>query len=249
MSREPLVTGVKNMAAKNRFNPIDCLGSALPDEEYFVLLARDPAFPAMLAVWASLRVGNLKAASENFMLLMQPELVRHYQKHPDIAKSEEAIATAQRGHEWREGNLKAGPDGKPSWKSSLVRPAMMKTLHPSLEADQGLMEKIACGLRQVAQNMIDRSNRDVAVVNDDHGFDLEAHAQYADRINGYAAELEAALANPPILVIGDPPCRSLANDAAYLREKGRQMGYDQGGDKLIEIANRIHPAETHGDMS
>lgn len=228
MSREPSEMGVKNMAAKNRFNPIDCLGSALPDEEYFVLLARDPAFPAMLAVWASLRVGNLKAASENFMLLMSPDLVRHYQKHPDIAKSEEAIATAQRGHEWREGNLKAGPAGKPSWKSSLVRPKMV-----DLGTDQGLMEKIACGLRQVAQDMLDRSNRDVAVVNDDHGFDLEAHAQYADRINGFAAELEAALANPPILVIGDIP-RTVGKHPA--------LGAPYGDE-------REPAAETDGDMS
>lgn len=197
------------MAAKNRHNPIDCLGAALPDEEYFVLLARDPAMPALLGIWASLRVGNFDAASENFMLLMQPELVRHYQAHPDHAKSAEAVATANRAVEWREANLN-GPDGKPTWKQSLVRPKMLQ-IQPMLEADQGLMEKVACGLRQVAQNMLDRSNRDVAVVNDDHGFDLEAHAQYADRINGFAAELEAAVANPPVLLLDHPPCQHLVS--------------------------------------
>jgi hypothetical protein len=113
------------MAAKNRFNPIDCLGAALPDEEYWLLLARDPAMPAMLGIWASLRVGNLKAASENFMLLMAPDLVRHYQNHPDIAKSEETVETANRAAEWRERNLTAGPGGTPSWKQSLVRPKML----------------------------------------------------------------------------------------------------------------------------
>jgi hypothetical protein len=106
------------MAAKNRHNPIDCLGSALPDEEYFVLLARDPAFPALLAIWSSLRVGNVTAAAENFTMLMTPELVAHYRMHPDIAKSEEAIATANRGMEWRNRNLTTGPHGTPSWKSS-----------------------------------------------------------------------------------------------------------------------------------
>jgi hypothetical protein len=113
------------MAAKNRFNHIDCLGSALEDEEYFVLLARDPAFAYLIAIWASLRVGNVSAAAENFTLLMSPELVQHYQLHPDIAKSEEAIATAQRGAAWRDDNLTAGEGGKPSWKSSLVRPQML----------------------------------------------------------------------------------------------------------------------------
>lgn len=112
------------MAAKNRHNPIDCLGSALPDEEYFVLLARDPAMPALLGIWANLRVGNAPAATENFMLLMSPELVQHYQKHPEIAKSQEAVDTANRAAEWREANLN-GPDGKPTWKQSLVRPQMI----------------------------------------------------------------------------------------------------------------------------
>jgi hypothetical protein len=113
------------MAAKNRFNHIDCLGSALEDEEYFVLLARDPAFAYLIAIWASLRVGNVSAAAENFTLLMSPELVQHYQLHPDIAKSEEAIATAQRGAAWRDDNLTAGPNGTPRWKESLVRPKLL----------------------------------------------------------------------------------------------------------------------------
>jgi hypothetical protein len=121
------------MAAKNRFNPIDCLGAALPDEEYFVLLARDPAMPAMLGIWASLRVGNFSAAAENFQMLMQRELVEHYRKHPDIAKSQEAVDTANRAAEWRTANLTAGEGGRPSWKSSLVRPQMLTVL-PGLPA-------------------------------------------------------------------------------------------------------------------
>ena len=122
------------MAAKNRFNAIDCLEAALPDEEYWLLLARDPAMPALLGIWASLRVGNLQAATENFMLLMSPDLVAHYQRHPDVAKSEETIATAQRAAEWRMENLN-GPDGKPTWKQSLVRPKMM-TMGPRLVENQ-----------------------------------------------------------------------------------------------------------------
>lgn len=113
------------MAAKNRHNAIDCLGAALPDEEYFVLLARDPAMPALLGIWASLRVGNVSAAAENFTLLCNPELVQHYQRHPDIAKSQEAVDTANRAAEWREANVN-GPNGVPTWKKSLVRPQMLQ---------------------------------------------------------------------------------------------------------------------------
>lgn len=113
------------MAAKNRFNQIDCLEAALPDEEYFVLLARDPAMPALLGIWASLRVGNVTAAAENFTLLCTPDLVAHYRRHPDQAKSTEAIQTANRAAEWREANM-GGPNGVPIWKSSLVRPKMIE---------------------------------------------------------------------------------------------------------------------------
>ena len=112
------------MAAKNRFNHIDCMEAALPDEEYFVLLARDPAMPALLGIWASLRVGNVSAAAENFTLLMSPDLVSHYQRHPDEAKAAEAINVANLAAEWREANV-GGPNGVPTWKSSLVRPKMI----------------------------------------------------------------------------------------------------------------------------
>lgn len=112
------------MAAKNRHNHIDCLAAALPDEEYFVFLARDPAMPALLGMWASLRVGNFAAAAANFEALMTPELVQHYLRHPDHAKSQEAVETANRAVEWREANV-GGPNGVPTWKKSLVRPQML----------------------------------------------------------------------------------------------------------------------------
>lgn len=119
------------MAAKNRHNPINCMGAALFDEEYFVLLARDPAMPALLGIWASLRVGNFAAAAENFQLLATRDLVEHYKRHPDIAKSQEAVDTANRAADWRERNL--NPGGTPAWKSSLVRPKMIDVL-PGLPA-------------------------------------------------------------------------------------------------------------------
>jgi hypothetical protein len=113
------------MPAKNRFNPIDAIAAALPDEEYFPILARDPAMPALIGIWASLRVGNVAAAAENFTLLMSDDLVAHYMRHPDHAKSAEAIQVAQRAAEWRAANV-GGPNGVPTWKSSLVRPKMME---------------------------------------------------------------------------------------------------------------------------
>lgn len=107
------------MATKEFVGPVDCFGAALPDEEYFLLLARDPLAAGLTMIWASLRVGDFAAASENFMsLCRQPGLIQHYKSHPDIAKSQESVEVAERMAAWRERNLTAGEDGKPSWKSS-----------------------------------------------------------------------------------------------------------------------------------
>jgi hypothetical protein len=107
------------MATKEFVGPVDCLAAALPDEEYFMLLARDPLAPGLSMIWASIRVGDFKAASENFMVMcQQPGLLLHYQKHPDTAKSQEAGEVAERMVAWRERNLRAGLDGRPTWKSS-----------------------------------------------------------------------------------------------------------------------------------
>lgn len=193
------------MAAKNRHNAIDCLAAALPDEEYWVLLARDPAMPGMLAIWASIRIGNVAAAWENFRLLMSDGLPQHYKAHPDEAKSIETIATAQRAHEWRMANLTAGPNGTPRWKSSLVRPCLIELKQSGgqiaevmlgaaqeicptcqeftceceqgldLDTPEGVMAKVALGLRQLAAESV--------------AIDAGTHS---DRIRGYAAELEAA---------------------------------------------------------
>jgi hypothetical protein len=106
------------MATKEFVGPVDCYGAALPDEEYIMFLARDPIAPGLVMLWASIRLGDFKAASENFMRLCSPSLIAHYQAHPDTAKAEEAVGVAQRMVDWRERNLTAGPGGTPSWKSS-----------------------------------------------------------------------------------------------------------------------------------
>jgi hypothetical protein len=107
------------MATKEFIGPVDCLGAALPDEEYFMLLARDPLAAGLTMIWASLRLGDLASAATNFQrLCTQPGLIPHYREHPDQAKAEEAVDVAQRMVDWRERNLTAGEGGKPSWKSS-----------------------------------------------------------------------------------------------------------------------------------
>jgi hypothetical protein len=107
------------MATKENTGPVDCLGAALPDEEYFMLLARDPLAAGLTMIWASLRLGDFAAATANFQsLCTQPGLIPHYRNHPDQAKAEEAVEVAQRMVAWRECNLTAGEGGKPSWKSS-----------------------------------------------------------------------------------------------------------------------------------
>lgn len=107
------------MATKEFIGPVDCLGAALPDEEYFMLLARDPLAAGLTMIWASLRLGDFAAATANFQsLCTQPGLIPHYRNHPDTAKAEEAVEVAQRMVAWRGINLTAGENGQPSWKSS-----------------------------------------------------------------------------------------------------------------------------------
>jgi hypothetical protein len=186
------------MATKEFIGPVDCYGALLPDEEYFLLMGRDPIGPGLAMIWASIL------------------------SNPDTAKSEEAVEVAQRMVGWRERNLTAGVGGKPSWKHSPARGVERfviaygeRTLAgpqriniafedwpfwaKSLRAPEPEAAKIACGLRQVAQNMTGRANREVPVDSDEHGFDLESLDQYADRINGFAAELEI-IAGKPLMI-------------------------------------------------
>jgi hypothetical protein len=106
------------MASKEFVGPVDCYAALLPDEEYFLLMGRDPLMAGLTMIWASLRLGDLSAASNNFMRLCDPNLLQHYRNNPDQAKAEEAVSVAQRGAAWRERNLRAGVGGKPSWKHS-----------------------------------------------------------------------------------------------------------------------------------
>jgi hypothetical protein len=200
------------MATKEFVGPVDCLGAALPDEEYFMLLARDPLAAGLTMIWASIRLGDARTAMDNFTRLAAPELMRHYMSHPDQAKAEEAVEVAQRMVAWRERNRGRGQD-QPTWKKSRAAgverfvlsyaertpvgphrvnvafdnwPLWARTLRPP-ETEAA---KIACGLRQVANDMM--ADQMDAMVN----------GQSADRINGFAAELEIIAGNP--LSVGRP---------------------------------------------
>lgn len=200
------------MATKEFVGPVDCLAAALPDEEYFMLLARDPLAAGLTMIWASLRLGDFASATANFQrLCTQPGLIPHYRSHPDTAKAEEAVDVAQRMVDWRERNLTAGEGGKPSWKSSRAAgverfvlayaerlPAGPQRINVTFEkwplwaktlrAPEPEAAKIACGLRQIADDMM--ADEMDAMVND----------KSADRIRGFAAELELIAGRPLVLI-------------------------------------------------
>lgn len=171
------------MPSKIRPGPFDCMAAALPDEEYFVFLARDPLGPWLLAIWASARVGNLSVALKNFELMFSGGLLEHYKKHPDKKKSAEAIESAQRMRDWRERNLMPGLT--PTWKRSPTERCEQTALRP-VEPEAA---KIACGLRQITASMSNDTLAGNRTVQD-----------WQDRINGFAAELEL-IAGHPLVVI------------------------------------------------
>lgn len=105
------------MATKEFVGPVDCLGAALADEEYFLLLARDPLAPWLVAIWASIRLGDFKSASANYQRMFDGGLLDFYKRNPDAAKAIEAMDVAQRMREWRGANV--GTVGQqPRWKQS-----------------------------------------------------------------------------------------------------------------------------------
>ncbi len=76
------------METKLNPNPNGCLAKALPDEPFFVLLARDPCAPAAICHWAELRA---KASVED-------------DRPQDAEQLSEAFETAEKMAGWRNGN-------------------------------------------------------------------------------------------------------------------------------------------------
>lgn len=77
------------MSTKEKPGQFDCYARALPDEPYFILLARDPFAPILVKMWAAwrwldIRLGN--RPSEDRLMV------------------DESLECAQQMIEWREAN-------------------------------------------------------------------------------------------------------------------------------------------------
>lgn len=91
------------MGSKLDPGSFDCHDAALPDEEQFTLLARDPLAPFLVSIWASMRTGDFEAAETQFKI-MQIRLGRKYAAEPDVDKAFEARDCAMRMFAWRQAN-------------------------------------------------------------------------------------------------------------------------------------------------
>lgn len=165
-----------------------CYEAALPDEPMFVILGRDPAGPATLEFWAQERVRQQKV---------------HERDDQDRIKA--AIDEAKDMQDWRSRMLAHAEECglPPVWK--LPRPEEHPEDRPvrmapelgmpyglpltDLAIDPTFRETVAIGLRQVTTDMLAEAKS----LTDDPSDVLE---RFVDRINGYAAQLEASRVNP-----------------------------------------------------
>lgn len=102
------------MGTKTNQGPFNCYAAALPDEEVFTLLARDPALPTTIRFWINERVRLGKADTKE-----------------DQNRLVEALHIANASETWRERNLNPHGDGVPTWK--LPRPADLDDRAPVAE--------------------------------------------------------------------------------------------------------------------
>lgn len=87
------------MATKRDPGAFDCYKAALPDEPFFTLLARDPAAPDTLRVWAAERVRHKKTETPD-----------------DQDRIEIAYRDAEEMERWRAANLDPLGDGVATWR-------------------------------------------------------------------------------------------------------------------------------------
>lgn len=85
------------MSTKTNPGAFDCFANAGPDEEMFILLARDPVAPYLVEIWAALRSGDLFLARR--LLAMCYERMDRKPTPPDQLM--EAMQCATRMHQWR----------------------------------------------------------------------------------------------------------------------------------------------------
>lgn len=90
------------MGTKTNPGEYDCYANALPDEEQFQLLARDPLAPGLTRLWAAIRTGD-----RHLLFSAVSELqgfVPHYAEAPETAPAAEALDCAERMRRWRAAN-------------------------------------------------------------------------------------------------------------------------------------------------
>ena len=83
------------MGTKDNPGSYDCYAKAAPDEPMFILLARDPAAPVLVRLWAEL-FGSLISN-------------RPHSPSADWKKIEEAEAVAKDMEKWRQGHSQLDP--------------------------------------------------------------------------------------------------------------------------------------------
>lgn len=118
----------------------DCMKAALPDEPYFVLLARDPSAPAMLGTWVAQRRKDVFAKADDNEAVPLPDDLAE-----DLRKCTEAETCAFEMTIWRRRNGHAPWRDQPS-ERRIARteptPAMMAAVAEAVIKGVGVMAGI-----------------------------------------------------------------------------------------------------------
>lgn len=88
------------MGTRNTPGPFNCYAAALPDEEVFTVLGRDPATPATIRFWVEERQRLGKVVTTD-----------------DQQRMREALLIADRAHDWREKMIELADGGDPVWRN------------------------------------------------------------------------------------------------------------------------------------
>lgn len=88
------------MGTRNAPGPFNCYAAALPDEEVFTVLGRDPATPATIRFWAAERERLGKVVTTD-----------------DQQRIKEALLIADRAADWRASMIELADGGDPIWRN------------------------------------------------------------------------------------------------------------------------------------
>ncbi len=203
------------MGTKTNPGRFNCHAAALPDEPIFTVLARDLAMPALVRFWVDerIRLGLLQDAD-------------------DMNKLNEARLVADAAALWRNQHLDPVGDGIPAWKHPRPpadagddRPVRFDTVAATASVAEEtamiqLVRKIVIGLRQVSDDLT--GLREITIP--------EQTDTFADRINGYARELEM---NSPHSIMEEPIL------IPFMQEVGLSATERLILDKLDEVERRV----------